>query len=452
MSQLNGPYWTTVTGRNRVSRAAPKRPQSTLPSLSVDHTSTAVRAVVPTVAPPSPMQPPTTSQQVPTVSQQIERSTERYSPPNESFDLFDNSSPESIDPFPHPPEIYQRSQDSNSIPGNILQTVRPIPRPTGVQQSISNFHPVRPSPVPSVASVYPNMGTIYPPQQQLHQQMNPIAVNHHHIPKLFRSNPYILWKGKESGLKHAQYSMETSINRIPSDFRLSEQGMTAFLQLRDLLRTFSNSVYLYPYWFGIATISIHPQTVVFPTPEHQDHYPQQIERYITYLETLPGVIPEYDSNIMFPPSPLYVMHVTPKQLMAIDAFTNVAGVQVIQLLRSSNNTSGLENIANAHNALDNNDLVQILRNLHEHLFARNGLNEKVRLIQSLFIHPYKNAEDLIRHIDSVISLLHLHNDHSQDNNQCSVFYASISQHYPEIYSELLRERWSHITARNSDWT
>jgi hypothetical protein len=66
------------------------------------------------------------------------------------------------------------------------------------------------------------------------------------LPEQFRTNNCYLWDIKEYSLASAQKALDTAINKC-GVVGLSEHPLTAFLQIRDLLATFSNAVYLFGY-------------------------------------------------------------------------------------------------------------------------------------------------------------------------------------------------------------
>jgi hypothetical protein len=233
---------------------------------------------------------------------------------------------------------------------------------------------------------------------------------------------------------------------------LSEHPLTAFLQIKDLLSTFSNAVYLFGYWFGAISVELHPETIPYSVPGNNSYTPTNTDNYITFLESISNEIPALPHNLMCPVAPIYTMHVTPRQLHAIKSYTNLVGNEVIILIKRCSIDSGLRNIANIKDAVDRNNLVQILSNLHSQLFARSGFTENMRIRQSLCIHPFTQPEQVINHIDSTIKTLHLYGDSTQDNNQDMLFYQNLSVNYPHLFQLLKTARTQHGLLHGRDFT
>jgi hypothetical protein len=185
--------------------------------------------------------------------------------------------------------------------------------------------------------------------------------------------------------------LDTAINKC-GVVGLSEHPLTAFLQIRDLLSTFSNAVYLFGYWFGVINVTLHQETIPYGVASDPSYTPTNTENYIKFLESISNDIPALPHNLMCPVETIYTMHVTPRQSHAIKSFTSLVGTEVVILIKRCSIDSGLRNIANIHEALDKNNLIQMLSNLHTHLFARSGFTENMRILQSLSIHPFTQPE------------------------------------------------------------
>jgi hypothetical protein len=162
------------------------------------------------------------------------------------------------------------------------------------------------------------------------------------VPAIFRANTHYLWKIKEYAISSAVRNLDTAISNC-NVLALSNEPMVAYLQIRDLLLTFSNVVHLFPYWFGIATITHHPETIPYSDPMHTL---LNFSNYCQFLETLSNDIPLIPHNFMCPDEPLYDIRVTPRQLWHVEQFTSTVGNQVIQLLTRCSVASGIYSIAN----------------------------------------------------------------------------------------------------------
>jgi hypothetical protein len=213
-----------------------------------------------------------------------------------------------------------------------------------------------------------------------------------------------------------------------------------------------NLTKLTQFWFGISTIGFHPETIPYEDKNSIHHNLLNCTNYIQFLETCSSPPPPFDMKDIFPEEFLFHVKVTPKQKSAIDDLTNIVCVEVIRLIKNTTVCSGIYNKCNIGQAFENQDLVQIMKNLHTSAFKQNGFTESIRIADSLLNHSYTDPEELIQHLETTCKSLHLYNDFSKDSQIPSYFLSSIFKHQTQLYEFLTNERQRYINLHHKDYT